>query len=369
MASGGRAEGRRDRDEGWGCDCGPDCFTLDEDGFTCHRVLDEPEVWRVELLMGDTFLPSVNAFVVLDGREALVVDTGTPDDYNDTRLMRALVRLGLDPARTTLFCTHAHIDHMGLARELALAGVRVVVGEPVVGDMRHFAAPSYLGAISSRLAGEGVPAAEAVELADAIWDHALSLEREGIPFRAVAPGEVVRCGRWGFEVVHVPGHTPGQCVLWHPGERIAFLGDAVLFQCSTCVCFWGDDPGSSGDPIGEQVASLGRLAGMGIERAFLGHGLQEGDIARRCLDNAAHHERRSARALAAIREEPGRTGFELVPAMGWHAPFDRWSETPALTRWFLVSESVAHLDHLVAVGAARRERDADGVSRYFPAGE
>ncbi|WP_204832268.1 hypothetical protein, partial [Olsenella uli] len=38
----------------------------------------------------------------------------------------------------------------------------------------------------------------------------------------------------------------------------------------------------------------------------------------------------------------------------WRAPFERWAETPALTRWFLVSESIAHLDHLVATGAARR---------------
>ena len=53
--------------------------------------------------------------------------------------------------------------------------------------------------------------------------------------------------------------------------------------------------------------------------------------------------------------------------MGWRAPFERWSETPALTRWFLASESVAHLDHLVATGVVRRERDEAGVSRYFPA--
>ena len=43
----------------WGQGCGENCFTLDGDGFTCSRVLDEPEVWRVELLMHDTFLPSV----------------------------------------------------------------------------------------------------------------------------------------------------------------------------------------------------------------------------------------------------------------------------------------------------------------------
>ena len=346
--------------EDWGQGCGANCFTLDGDGFTCSQVLDEPEVWRVELLMHDTFLPSVNAFVVRDGAETLVVDAGTPDEFNDTRLMRALVGLGVDPERVTLFCTHAHIDHTGLARELAEAGTRVVVSEGVVGDMARLAAPAWRDEMVARMRAEGVSEVEAVELADVIWDHARDFAREGIPFDTLATGDALRCGRWAFEVVATPGHTPGHCALWEPSTRTAFLGDAVLFPCSTCIGFWGEGE----DPIGMQMGTLRRLADRGIAHAFMGHGLQEGDVAERCLANAAHHERRSARALAAIRETPGRTGFELVPAMGWHAPFERWGETPALTRWFLVSESIAHLDHLVATGAVRREADAAGVSRY-----
>ena len=349
--------------EGWGQGCGENCFTLDEDGFTCRQVLHDPEVWRVELAMGDTFLPSVNAFVVRDADETLLVDTGTPDDFNDTRLMRALLGLGVDPARTTLFCTHAHLDHVGLARELSLAGARVLVSEGVLADMRRFAVPAWRDEMARRLAAEGFPLAEAAELADVIWDHCMNFELEGVPFEVLAPGEGVCCRRWSFEVVGTPGHTPGHSVLWEPGSATALLGDAVLFECSTCVGFWEEGH----DPIGEQIASLGRLADMGIERAFMGHGLQRGSVSERCLANAAHHERRSARALAAIQEIPGRSGRELVREMGWRAPFDRWSETPALTRWFLASESVAHLDHLVATGAVRRERDEEGVNRYLPA--
>lgn len=351
------------RETGWGQGCGENCFTLDGDGFTCHRVLDEPEVWRVELLMHDTFLPSVNAFVVRDGAETLVVDSGTPDDFNDTRLMRALLGLGVDPECVTVFFTHAHIDHTGLARELAEAGGRLVVPEGVLADMRRFAVPAWRETMVRRLRAEGFSVAESAELADVIWDHARNFEREGVPFETVPAGSALRCGRWSFEVVPTPGHTPGQCALWEPGARTAFLGDAVLFLCSTCIGFW--DEGE--DPIGEQVATLRRLAGRGVTYAFMGHGLQDGELAERCEKNAQHHERRSARALAAIRETPGRAGFELVPAMGWRAPFDHWSETPALTRWFLVSESIAHLDHLVATGAVRREPDAAGVNRYFAA--
>ena len=351
------------RDEGWGQGCGENCFTLDEDGFTCHRVLDEPEVWRVELLMHDTFLPSVNVFVVRDGDETLVVDSGTPDDFNDTRLMRALLGLGVDPERVTVFFTHAHIDHTGLARELAEAGARVVVPEGVLADMRRFAVPAWRETMARRLRAEGFSADESAELADVIWDHARNFEREGVPFETVAAGERLRCGRWALEVVPMPGHTPGQCALWEPRSRTAFLGDAVLFLCSTCIGFW--DEGD--DPIGEQIATLRALAGRGVEHALMGHGLQGGELAVRCEKNAQHHERRSARALEAIRQGPGRCGRELMGAMGWRMHLEDWGETPALTRWFLASESVAHLDHLVATGAARRESDAAGVHRYFAA--
>ena len=346
----------------WGAGCGDNCFTLDGDGFTCRRLLAEPEVWRVELLMGDTFLPTVNAFVVLDGGDVLVVDSGTPDPLNDTRLMRALLGLGADPARATVFFTHAHLDHMGLARELALAGAELVVSAGVRDDMARFGDRSWRDEMVARLGAAGFRAAESAELADTIFSHTHDLAREGVPFRVLGLDEPVRVGRWALRALPVPGHTPGNTVLWLPERGVAFLGDAVLFACSTCVGFWGEGE----DAIGAQVATLRRLAGLGIGRAFLGHGLQEGDVAERCEANAAHHERRSARALAAVRERPGRTGRELVGAMGWRACSEGWSALPALTRWFLASESVAHLDHLVAVGAVRRERTPEGVDLYYP---
>ena len=184
------------RDTDWGQSCGDNCFTLDGDGFTCSRVLDEPEVWRVELLMHDTFLPSVNAFVVRDGDETLVVDAGTSDDFNDTRLMRALLGLGVDPERTTLFCTHAHMDHAGLARELAEAGAHVVISDGVLGDMRLLAVPAWRDEMVARMRAEGASEAESAELADVIWDHAVNFEAEKIAFSTVRRGSAP-CGSRG----------------------------------------------------------------------------------------------------------------------------------------------------------------------------
>ena len=264
-------------DGDWGQGCGENCFTLDGDGFICHRVLDAPEVWRVELLMHDTFLPSVNAFVVRDGGETLVVDSGTPDDFNDTRLMRALLGLGVDPEGATVFFTHAHIDHTGLARELSEAGARLVVPEGVLADMRRFAVPAWREAMAARLRAEGFGAAESDELADVIWDHSRNFEAELIPFETVPAGGTLACGGLSLEVVPTSGHTPGQCALWSRRSRAAFLGDAVLFLCSTTIGF-----GEGDDPIAEQVLTLRAFAARGVEHAFMGHGLQGGEFAKRC---------------------------------------------------------------------------------------
>ncbi len=340
-----------------------DSFTLDSEGFTCEKVFDEPEVWRVCLLMGQTFLPSVNAFVVLDEGDALIVDCGTADDYNDTRLMRALVRLGVDPARATLFCTHAHNDHAGQASALAQAGVQVCAYEKTVDDMLYLPTGENLDAMVSRLMLEGVGREEAKDLASAIWAHNIDLAAQGVSCRPLAADDTLTCGRFTFELVPTPGHMPGQCVLWLAEKSLAFTGDVVLFACSSCISFWE----GTADSLSQQLASLERLRDLGIEHPMLGHGVPEGELSERCEKNIAHHLRRAERALAAVAVHPGSTGLELVPHLGWRAPFDTWGQVPALTRWFLVSESIAHLDRLVALGQVTSEIDERGHHRYFSA--
>ena len=325
------------------------------------RVFKDPEVWRLELPMGETFLPSVNVFVVRDGADTLIVDTATPDAGNDARLLGALRRLGVDLRRATLFCTHAHVDHAGQARLLVDAGVRMCVTPTTLRDMVRFSTTEYLDFMVRRMEREGTPVAEARDLAGAIWSYNVSFDARQTPCETVGPGEKIACGRWKFEVVATPGHAPGHTMLWLPERRLAFTGDTVLFACSACISFWEGEA----DSLGDQMDTLRRMADMGIEHAFLGHGLQEGDLGERCLANLEHHQARSDRALAAVGERPGATGFELVSALGWRVDFEHWEDLPALTRWFLVSGSIAHLDHLVACGSVRREADAAGVNRYW----
>ena len=72
--------------------------------------------WRLESLFGTRFLYQ---YVVLDGDEALIVDTGDATTPRDV-IMPGLWSLGIAPEQVTLVVvTHPDLDHQG-----GLAGLR-----------------------------------------------------------------------------------------------------------------------------------------------------------------------------------------------------------------------------------------------------
>ena len=57
----------------------------------------------------------------------------------------------------------------------------------------------------------------------------------------------------------------------------------------------------------------------------------------------AHHERRLAELLAAVRRHPGATPWELAGQLTWSRP---WAEYGGQMRIFAVTETAAHVDLL-----------------------
>jgi len=47
------------------------------------------------------------------------------------------------------------------------------------------------------------------------------------PTRVVEQGDVIDLGNRVFEVLHLPGHSPGSMGLWEPATGIFFSGDAI----------------------------------------------------------------------------------------------------------------------------------------------
>ncbi len=172
-------------------------------------------------------------------KEAAVVDPG-----GDAALVAARVRArGLLVGRILL--THGHVDHAGGAAELQ----EMLPGTPPI---------------------EG-PGEEDAFLLAMLEEDAARFGLAGV--RRVAPacflreGDVVTVGSHRFDVLHVPGHTPGHLVFAERQARFAQVGD-TLFRGSV-----GRTDFAYGDGAALLDAIATKLLPLGDDVSFVcGHG-------------------------------------------------------------------------------------------------
>lgn len=73
----------------------------------------------------------------------------------------------------------------------------------------------------------------------------------------------LRVGHHTFEILHTPGHTPGQIAVYVPEERTVFTGDTIFENCQTWLMTSNVD---------QWDASLDRIAQLDVDLVVPGHG-------------------------------------------------------------------------------------------------
>lgn len=132
---------------------------------------------------------------------AALVDPGGDVDLLLAEVEKAGVKLD------KLLLTHAHVDHVGGALELAQR-----LNLPIHGPQDEDA--FWLDRLPDQARMYGFPPTQAFR-----------------PDHWLRDGDTVELGKLRFDVIHCPGHTPGHVVFFEPESRHAFVGD-VLFQGS-----------------------------------------------------------------------------------------------------------------------------------------
>jgi glyoxylase-like metal-dependent hydrolase (beta-lactamase superfamily II) len=221
-------------------------------------------VW---LVRGGFPLKTMNVYFLRDGDGVLMFDAGV------RQMTKGLAAAGASLGGITrVVLSHAHVDHRGAAPGL---GVPVYIHEADRADAegdggRHYSDLSKLSRHGRLVLQPNLK----------LWDGG------PVPIAGtVAEGDDVA----GFEVVHLPGHAPGQIGLWRASDRLALVSD----------CFYTLDPetGIPGKPrlphhafnhdTEQARASLRKLAALEPSAAWAGHGKPVTGDVRSQLETAA----------------------------------------------------------------------------------
>jgi glyoxylase-like metal-dependent hydrolase (beta-lactamase superfamily II) len=173
--------------------------------MAAERVADGVEVLR---LRGPGRLQKLtNVYLLEDEGRVTLFDSGSVQMADAVR-RAADERGGI--GRVVL--SHSHVDHRGGASKLEAP---VVCHPDEVADVEGDAGRHYFRFDRVR---NPIVRAMAPNMADRMDGGPLKVDD------TVAEGGSVA----GFEVIHLPGHAPGQIGLWRQSDRLAIVADAVF---------------------------------------------------------------------------------------------------------------------------------------------
>ncbi len=159
-------------------------------------------------------LGRINAWLFNRDGQKVLVDTGLP--AHGRRILSMLLKLSVQPeSLDAIFLTHSHLDHSGSARMLSGVGQTEVFihgadASAVEGRTRLSPTrPDPLGTLLEPLVA---------------WSEKRLFHYQSCKVTPVCEG--FRLG--GFELIHIPGHTPGQSCFFHKETGVAFCGDAAV---------------------------------------------------------------------------------------------------------------------------------------------
>ena len=287
------------------------------------------DVWRFVVPLALSSPRDLNVHVIRGANGPVVVDTGLRG--SESALTAGLRSVGcVDPS---VLLTHAHIDHWGLATQLAptaLAHPACAWSMRLVQEQSHW--PEDVPA--------GWPDAAVMTAAFGAMGQLVGPPPEIV---AVTDGDWI--GEW--EVLHTPGHDPGHICLWRARDGVLLGGDLLLPDHTPNV----QPSWDGGDTLADFLASLARVAALPLHLVLPAHGGMFSDGAGRAEELADFHARRLERMCQSMSSSHPLTTTEVRDAI-----FTTPDQSPP-DSMLAQLETLAHLEHLRLAGTLDRRDD------------
>lgn len=191
------------------------------------------------LVWAERPFPDAN-FLLLTGDRPALIDSGFASHAEQTA---ALATQGREPIQAVVN-THWHSDHVGGNQLLQQAGAEII------------SSPHDAGALSRVDAGCCV----AEYLDQPVPQYTVDT--------AAGDGDRLLLGRSEWQVIAIPGHTPGHLALWEPEQRTLVVGDSM----SSYDVGWVSIMSEGVEALDTAIASVTRLRELDARTILPGHG-------------------------------------------------------------------------------------------------
>lgn len=197
-------------------------LSVAERWFEFDRISDDiTRIWEPYT----TRLMQCNIWHVRGRDRDLLVDTG----FGVASLHQAARQLFNKPLSAV--ATHAHLDHVGSLHEFPERIIHRAEAHELDADSEPFSLirEDHPRAMIDMIERAGYPLGPTFITALPLANFSLTeFSRAAAPAtRLVEEGDVIDLGNRVFEVLHLPGHSPGSIGLWEAATATLFSGDAI----------------------------------------------------------------------------------------------------------------------------------------------
>ena len=307
-----------------------------------------PNIFKNEIPLPKNPLKAINNYIILSESRNLIIDTGFNTAECQIELMKGLEELKVDLKKSDLFITHMHVDHSGLAPALKKLGVQTIYFSQIDGDLLNQTSERdiFFKELNQILGLKGGNSSS-------FGKEFGTRQTEPIEFTPLSEGNQLELGDYCFEVVDIPGHTPGQIGLYERNHKLFFCGDHILDEITPNITFWGFEE----DILATYFKSLKKVYEYEIDYLFTAHRRIIRDHQKRITELLNHHDVRLKEIMDILRE--GRkTPGEMAALMHWDLSHKSWDDFPHSQKWFASGEALSHLEHLSHIGLIDRIKES-----------